>query len=580
MLCLLMLPFVAQAQTGTALVRHAPTINGRVEGSVQVMSAENVTLNGGAYVEGDLLLPGTPTVQLNGNPSYNGTLDGAGAVMPTGHKVTLNGGAGLRHVIRRTDALALPVVSAPPQPAGTRSVSLNHSGQAPGDFSTLRDLTLNSNVGLIAIPAGSYGNFNANAGSGFILGVTGATEPAVYNFQNLRLNSNSSFTVVGPVSVTLDGGFSTNANMGSSAHSEWLRLRIAAGGFSINGKRTVHAHLEAPDGTLTLNGGSQFIGAVAVDRLIINGQALLRLVERAAEPPFLDADYDGMGDTWEVAHGLNPQINDSALDNDRDGLSNFDEFQRRLNPTNPDSDGDGLYDGDEIALGLDPKVATPDGQPPTVPSAPSVGTTSTDSITLSWQPATDNLKVSGYIVYRDGQPIETDAPIRETTFTDTNLPDGEEFAYQVRAFDYAGNLSPLSQEIIVATAPADEDGDGLPDEWESKFFGEEPAAPGEDADGDGVTNLQELQAGSDPKDFFNSVAPVMKMENNGGPGPNGELVMTVWRPDGSPWANAPVTFTVDQGQRRIAGSPGGPYVWQLEVRTNGNGRAQVFLEPN
>jgi hypothetical protein len=92
MLCPLVLPLVAPAQAGTAWVRHAPTLNGRVEGSVQVMTAENVTLNGGAQVEGDLLLPGTPSVQLNGNPSYGGTLDGTGAVTSTDHKLTLDGG--------------------------------------------------------------------------------------------------------------------------------------------------------------------------------------------------------------------------------------------------------------------------------------------------------------------------------------------------------------------------------------------------------------------------------------------------------------------------------------------------------
>ncbi len=301
MLCLLVLPLAVSAQTGTALVRHAPTLNGRVEGSVQVMTAENVTLNGGAYVEGDLLLPGTPTVQLNGNPTYGGTLDGTGAVTPASHKVTLNGGANLSHVVRRTDAVALPMVVAPPQPTGTRSVSLNNPGESLGDFATLKNLTLNSNVGQIAVPPGTYGSFGANAGSGFALGIAGAVSPAVYNFQNLTLNSNSSFTVVGPVIVTVEGGFSTNANMGAPDHPEWLKLRIAGGGLSVSGNRTVYAHLEAPDGTLTLNGGAQFAGLVASDRLIVNGNALLRLLVPATVnlPPIvaLTSPADGAGFT-------------------------------------------------------------------------------------------------------------------------------------------------------------------------------------------------------------------------------------------------------------------------------------------
>ncbi|MDQ5977826.1 MAG: Chitodextrinase [Verrucomicrobiota bacterium] len=308
MLCLLTLPLAAQAQTGTAWVRHAPTLNGRVEGSIQVMTAENVTLNGGAQVEGDLLLPGTPSVQLNGNPTYVGTRDGTGGVAPANHKVTLNGGASLNHVVRRTDGVSLPTVETPPQPTGTRSVSLNNSTESPGDFVTLRNLTLNSKVGQIAVPPGTYGSFIANAGSGFALGVAGATSPAVYDFQNLTLNSNSTFAVVGPVIVTVADGFSTNANMGAPDHPEWLNLRIAGGGLVVSGNRSVYAHLEAPDGTLTLSGGAQFTGLVACDRLAVNGNALLRLILPATvnQPPVVDltSPVDGAGFTAPASFDL------------------------------------------------------------------------------------------------------------------------------------------------------------------------------------------------------------------------------------------------------------------------------------
>src|SRR4051812_32601766 len=54
------------AQTGTALVRHAPSLNGTVDGSIQQLAAESVTLNGGATISLDLFVPGTPTVVLNG----------------------------------------------------------------------------------------------------------------------------------------------------------------------------------------------------------------------------------------------------------------------------------------------------------------------------------------------------------------------------------------------------------------------------------------------------------------------------------------------------------------------------------
>lgn len=578
---LMMVPVLLAQAEGVALVRQAPALNGAVVGSIHVMTSENVTLGGNADIQGDLLVPGMPTVRLNGNPAYGGTIDGPGAATPATHTITLNGGARLGRVVRRTDAVALPTVAAPPPPTGTRSVTLNNSSQSPGDFSTLKNLTLNSNTGPIVVPPGTYGNFNANGGSGFVLGVAGATTPAAYSFQNLTLNGNSTFIVVGPVVVTLDGGFSPNSTLGESAHPEWLRLRIAGGGLSLAGNMAVFAHLEVPTGTLTLNGGSRFRGTVVADRLIVNGNAVLELVPPPDEPPsFPDQDQDGMDDTWEAAHALNPLINDANLDNDRDGIANLIEFQLGLKPNNPDSDGDGLYDGDEIALGLDPTKPNPDTQPPSAPTGLTQGAVATDRVTLSWLPATDNLKVSGYLVYRDGQPIDTDLPIRGTTFTDTNLPDGEEFTYQVRAFDYAGNLSPMGQEIFVTTVAADTDQDGLPDEWELKYFGEDPAAPGDDADGDGQTNLQEFQAGTDPTNFYNGIDPVTETLHGAAEGPNGEIAMMVRKSDGTPWANAPYNFDSSPTRRKLSAAPSGPYeAYQLTVRAGADGVARCYLEP-
>jgi autotransporter-associated beta strand protein len=261
--------------TITGLIRHAPTLNGDVDGSLQALLPGNVTLNGGAMVAGDLLLPGSPATRLNGNAQLGATHDETGAATPSNYTVTLNGNALLSRLVRRVDPLTLPVVAAPPQPTGTRSVSLNRADQSAGDFATVRNLTLNSNVGAIAVPPGTYGNFIANGRSGFVLGVAGSAEPVIYNFQNLTLNSNASLEVVGPVVVVLNGGMSTNASLGSAAHPEWLELHIAGGGLSLASSVTVHAVVVAPSGTVTLNGSARLIGRVVADRLIVNGNALL-----------------------------------------------------------------------------------------------------------------------------------------------------------------------------------------------------------------------------------------------------------------------------------------------------------------
>lgn len=241
------------------------------------MTAESSTLNGGAIITGDWLVPGTPTVRLNGHPTYAGSIDGIGGASPSGYQIILNGNSTLRNVIRRTDAVSLPTVGTLVSPTGTRSVNINSSSDSVGSFSTLRDLTLNGNVGNVAIPAGSYGNFTANGGSGFTLGVAGASQASVYNLQNVTLNGQSQFQVVGPVIVNVRDGLTANGSVGSSAHAGFLTLNISSGGFTLNGGCIVYGTVNAPNGSVTVNGNSQLVGGVTCDRLTVNGNGLLRI---------------------------------------------------------------------------------------------------------------------------------------------------------------------------------------------------------------------------------------------------------------------------------------------------------------
>jgi len=72
----------------------------------------------------------------------------------------------------------------------------------------------------------------------------------------------------------------------------------------------------------------------------------------------------------------------------------------------------------------------------------------------------------------------------------------------------AGEFSPLPAhrgraeriDLRLGVAPADSDGDGLADAWELQYFGGLSADPDEDADGDGMSNLREFLAGTNPTD--------------------------------------------------------------------------------
>ncbi len=68
----------------------------------------------------------------------------------------------------------------------------------------------------------------------------------------------------------------------------------------------------------------------------------------------LDDDNDGMTDEWEIAHGLEPLVDDAGDDADGDKLTNIEEFNAETDPNNSDTDNDGMTDRFEIDEGFDP----------------------------------------------------------------------------------------------------------------------------------------------------------------------------------------------------------------------------------
>src|SRR5947208_2035497 len=102
------------------------------------------------------------------------------------------------------------------------AIQINGTVEGSVQQLTGESATLNGNVGQYAVPPGTYGDFTANGGSGFTLGVVGATQPSVYNFQHLTLNGQTQFNVVGPVVITVANGFTANGTLGASSTSSWL----------------------------------------------------------------------------------------------------------------------------------------------------------------------------------------------------------------------------------------------------------------------------------------------------------------------------------------------------------------------
>jgi hypothetical protein len=171
---------LAQISPKVAIVRHAPGLNGgQIEGTVQMLMGEALNINSGVTISGDLLVPGSPQVTINGivgsNIQYQGTVSGGGSGLPSKYSVTINGGVNLRQIVTHSDPVAIALVAAALASMGSRDVVISGSSDTAtvGDFNTIRSLTLQSDyTGILAVAPGKYSRLVANNG-GFQLGSDG-----------------------------------------------------------------------------------------------------------------------------------------------------------------------------------------------------------------------------------------------------------------------------------------------------------------------------------------------------------------------------------------------------------------------
>jgi len=103
-------------------------------------------------------------------------------------------------------------------------------------------------------------------------------------------------------------------------------------------------------------------------------------------------------------------------------------------------------------------AAGKDAQAPTAPGGLQAAPGNAQ-VALVWNPATDNVGVTGYRVYRDGQLIASPAGAQQT---DKGLTNGHSYTYAVAAVDAAGNQSGTatisatpksSRDVTAPTAP-------------------------------------------------------------------------------------------------------------------------------
>ncbi len=101
-----------------------------------------------------------------------------------------------------------------------------------------------------------------------------------------------------------------------------------------------------------------------------------------------------------------------------------------------DAAGNESYKTPSTKITITPDPAT-DTTPPNTPRDLLGVIEANGDVTLTWTPSTDNVAVTGYIVFRNGTVIDT---VSDTTATIPTPAAGSHW-YQVRAFDAAGNES-------------------------------------------------------------------------------------------------------------------------------------------
>ncbi|MEO5917827.1 MAG: LamG-like jellyroll fold domain-containing protein [Luteolibacter sp.] len=312
-------------------------------------------------------------------------------------------------------------------------------------------------------------------------------------------------TITGAGNITFDGTFDIDlSTAGNTVGNSWNLVNVSTLVETFGATFNIPGFTENNNVWTSTSGKYQFSETTGV---------LSRITA--------DTDGDGLPDAWEEQYfGVGNLFEEPGGDYDNDFCSNLLEYQRGTDPTNaasyPDTDTDGLNDG--------------------------------------WE-----------MFFFNGSLAETAA----------GDPDGD---YNSNAVEFAAGTSPSSADSY----PDTEDfgsGDGMNDGWEIHFFGSIATLPDADPDGDLFTNYQEFLAKTDP------TVQISSPDNDGDGLPDGwevkyfrvgagDLDSTIalqdgtGDPDGDLYNNL-AEFKANTNPTLASSAPSSLAYWRFEERTTG-----------
>lgn len=174
------------------------------------------------------------------------------------------------------------------------------------------------------------------------------------------------------------------------------------------------------------------------------------------------------------------------------------------------SDWRGINDGQELAL----QRFLIEGVPLAAPSAPIVSAMSSWQVRAAWPPV-EGLALGYYeVLFNGADSFQTALPF----WTSPDVLPGTPHSVQVSYVLSDGRRSPLSLPGSARTWGKDDNGDGIPDDWQSLHFGSNPASwplPTTDSDGDGVSDRDEFLSGTNPRNSEDALRVILRATPQG-----------------------------------------------------------------